>query len=160
MAEVHLRNREQGEVLPLSILIPTATESVTSREIAIEKWQQDNAGGKNDRKISDSYRQLSTTYSALGPTYNVWRLEELQHATEADKTNINAWNDRIKALEDSGMTTEAEQVKHQRDLTIESEGGHGFMDFLLPASPLIPILGIALVMMGLATYRRRSGIVH
>lgn len=130
----------------LDNLAGDARYAVTVREYAIGRYQKDNANGKNDRAISDGYRSLAQTYTALGPAYSDWRLEELQHATEVDSSNYNAWNDRIQALEGLGRTDEAAEIKHQRDLAIEASASRA--SSFLPISLIIPILAITLLMLG------------
>jgi hypothetical protein len=157
--ETPFRILEPDEVLSLEMIKIYGTQAVVSREIAIDKLREENKDGKNDRKISENYMNLAQTYEAISrtaPDYNFWRLEMLQEATTSDKSNINAWNQRITALEQAGMNQEAAEVKHQRDLAKGSEGGSGFMDFLLLISPVISVLGILLAIVGIGAARKRK----
>lgn len=161
--ETPFRNIEKGETLPPEMIKTFGTQAVVSREIAIDKLREENKDGKNDRAISENYMNLAQTYEIISrssPDYNLWRLDMLQEATAADKSNINAWNQRIAALEQAGMHDEAAAVKHERDLAIESEGGQGLMDFLLPVSPLIPLLGILVAVLGIGMARKKKSRVR
>lgn len=128
--------------------------AVAQRERAIREYQADNENGKNDREISQSYMALASTYTILGPTYSDWRLEELEHATQADESNANAWNERIRTLESLGRTDEAAQVKNQRDAALERSASTA--SSFLPLPPLVPVLAVLVVMLGYGIAARKQ----
>lgn len=129
---------------------------------AISKYAEDNANGKNDIKISQRHFNIAENfhrYSERGrdeqdPEWKSTWLSALEAATEADITNVKAWDERITLLEELGRKDEAAQVRDE----MNSRVGSAAIDLFLPMSPLTAIAGIVLACLALVSgfWRKRG----
>jgi hypothetical protein len=128
-----------------------------ANKLSIIKYSEDNTNGKNDNKISRRHLEISENLDLFANRWNSdhrrgddttidkMSLAALEAATEADITNVKAWDARIQMLQDMGKYDEAEQVKDE----MNSRVGASALGALLALSPFTVIIGVIIACLGI-----------
>jgi len=128
---------------------------IKANKLAITKYSEDNAQGKNDKKNSQRHFDISQNLDFWDRDENdktsEASLAALKAATEADITNVKAWDAGIQNLKDMGRYAEADQVRDEMNQRVGSTA----LGMLLPLSPFTALSSIVLAGMSFVLFSRR-----
>ena len=136
-----------------------------ANKLAIIKYSEDNSKGKNDNKISQRHLAISQNLDAFAIAWNSeherssdskidqMSLAALEAATEADMTNVKAWDARIKMLQDMGRYDEADDVRDE----MNSRVGSTAIGMFLPLGSFTALFSIVLAGLSFVVSSRRKG---